>query len=580
MRKKKIENMEEMKTLKEVKFHFDAERNRIICNGEDVSLYDAFRMATPCKNHTEENMHALLKMVPGMTLFQLERILYCGTGCYTDEVFSPLFFADSTLCKTADELKELRQLVAWGCMTEEEYEKPEAKRLLIFWPSTKYFIDQGFLERLKEAGFGPLSLNEISPIDTFEKFIHYDYMGEFLYLDDQKDDPISVATAFQICGRNFRYQNPENFATIRYMFDGLTDFQYNVIALFVTGDKIEYSGEELVRKVPSSDMSEKKKLGELSRMFYCRLLHCTEVTPDISNNMYQLDSSFINTMKTTRRGSIDITTECEVGRMIFPDELKKEMLFYNSEVLVTLEEIQNYLHSENFNKLAEHFIKEGEKLGISCLLEGPSGTGKTAFVKEIARATGRPILMTDIAKLRSKDYGNDEKMIRKVFQEYLYYTCTMPLQPILFVDECETLIGSRTNPDGAANSSIVNMQNTVTNIILEELNDFEGIMFFCTNNACHIDLAIARRLTFQVHIGQPDQSTQVRIWRHFFPDMSEAEAREMANETNFTGGQIFAVKKKVRFKEILSGPVSFEELIRISGSNGRIQKRNPVGFGR
>ena len=574
--------MEDMKMVQEVEFKYDAERNRIVCNGEDISLYEAFRLATPMKNHTDENMDALLRMVPGLTLFQLEKILYCGTGCYTDEVFTPLFFADSTLCKTADELKELRQLVVCGIMTEEEFEKPEAKRLQIFWPSTQYYIDQDFLGRLKEAYFGPLLLdeNEKKQIEPFEKFIRRDPVDEILYLDGRHDEPISVAAAFDICRRNFRYQNDENIATIRNMFDGLTEFQYNVIVHYLTGNKIEYSGEELAKIVQPFDMNSNKKLNEISRMFYYSILYCCDVTPDINGNKYMLDSSFIKSIKTTTRGSIEVKTDCEVGRIIFPDELKKETLFYNSDVLATLEEIQCYLQKDNFDKLAEHFDEEGENLGISCLLEGPSGTGKTAFVKEIARATGRSILMTDISKLRGRDYSHDEKMIRKLFQEYQYYTCTMPVQPIMFVDECEVLIGSRTNPDGAANSSIVNMQNTVTNIILEELNDFEGIMFLCTNSASHIDHAIARRLTFQVHIGHPDQGTQVRIWRHFFPDMSEAEAREMANDTNFSGGQIFAVKKKVRFREILSGPVVFSDLKGICSSNGRLQKRNPVGFGR
>ena len=571
--------MEEMKKIQEVAFTYDAQKNRIVCNGEDISLYDAFRLATPMKNHTSENMDALLSMIPGMTLFQLEKILYCGAGCYTDETFSPLFFADSTLCKTADELKELRQLVACGCMTEEEFEKPESKNLMIFWPSTRYYIDPDFLGRLKDAGFGPLLLDEKKQIEPFEKFIHHDFSGQYLYLEDE-DEPISVADAFRICSSNFRYQSPENLATIRKMFDGLTEFQYNVIVHYLTGHKIEYSGEELAKIVPPFDMNDKKKQSEISRMFYYSLLYCCDATPDVNGNKYMLNSSLIKSIRTTTRGGIEVTTECEVGRMIFPDELKKETLFYNSDVLVTLEEIQSYLQNDNFNKLAEHFRKEGDNLGITCLLEGPSGTGKTAFVKEIARATGRPILMTDIAKLRSKDYGNDEKMIRKVFQEYQYSACIMPIRPILFVDECEVLIGSRTNPDGAANSSIVNMQNTVTNIILEELNDFEGIMFFCTNNASHIDPAIARRLTFQVHIGQPDQDTQVRLWRHFFPDISEVEAKEMANETNFTGGQIKRVKDKVKLKEILHGPVPFEELQRYCETNGKIQKRNPIGFGR
>lgn len=264
------------------------------------------------------------------------------------------------------------------------------------------------------------------------------------------------------------------------------------------------------------------------------------------------------------------------GEILYPHAMCEETLFYNGEALKTLDDITEYLEPRNYDRLESYFNDRMKPLAFTVLLEGASGTGKTAFCREIARRTKRPLLSVDIATLRYSDYGKDEKSIRQVFEDYEDFSA-IGQKPILFLDECDTLLTSRQSPDGQ-NSPLVNCLNTVTEIFMQELEHINGIVFMTTNHVEHIDKAIARRLMFQVHIGHPEREVQVKLWRSFFPYLTESEAEFAAETTNFTGGQILQVQKKAQLKEILHGSCSLNELMRFASSNGQINKRPNAEF--
>ena len=577
--------MEKNKIDYKVKLTYDEKRNSIIYKGKKVTLYDAFRLVTPMSNHTPKNIEALQNMIPGMSIFQLEKLLYCCASRFccsdtNDEILSPMF----SVCSNdfnEEQYKEIRQLVEWGCLTEQYETKPITPHSQTLWPSWRYHLDWNFLRYLKNAEYGKLYLTHINEIEPFEKFIHYNNRREYLYLDDETE-PIDILKAFHICRNIPRYKNLENIAIIHSMFPQLSEYQFNVLVLFINNRKYEknkeYNGEELIKTVPPFEMHEGEKENEIYRLYYLDVISCLFVSSNIRENKYELSDCFFEKIQKSGYKKVELKTDCQIGNIIFPNEIKNSCLFYNSDVLHSLEEIKVYMHDKNYKKLQEHFQKEVGHLSFTCLLEGPSGTGKTAFVKELARCTDRPILFIDIAKMRGGHWGDDEKRTRAIFEEYLFRSCTMPIQPILFVDECDTMLTCRQNPDGDINSSLVNGLNTVVEIWLQELDKFDGILFLTTNNVNHMDEAIARRLTFQIHIGHPDNEIQVKLWKHYFPNINETEAKIMAHETNFSGGQIVNVKKKMQFKEILFGPVSFAELQQACSTNSNIKKRNLIGF--
>ena len=416
--------------------------------------------------------------------------------------------------------------------------------------------------------------------ETTKKIIKYVSVSNCL--EDEDGNVLTLYDACEMCLREDEYSCQENLYELAWMFPSFNEFQFNIFCTLLSSKLMDCDEEILgtdLLKIPTRNLySEKVRIESLFQMYFWGIIYSLESSNDIIQDFLKLSEHIVSKIRLCLDNPFEVKTCSPMFSLILPCNLNEEKLFYNPDILDNLSEMRRYLEPENFKKLQEHFHKSGRNLSITCLLEGPSGTGKTAFVRELARSTGRPILFTDIAKLRGKDYGHDERMARMLFEEYKFWFWTMPVKPILFVDECDTLLSSRQNPDGNANSVLVNCHNTVMEIWLQELDNFEGILFLTTNNTSHIDTAIARRITHQINIGNPNHETQVKIWKHNFPGMSEQAARELANETNFTGGQIFNVKRKVQLKEVLDGPVSFEELLRISSTNGRIQKRNPVGF--
>ena len=569
-----------------INLEYDRKLNCLLVDGNPITLYEAFRQLSVMPNQTPENLKSLLMLTPDLNEWQLKKLLYCCASRFcaddTDDYRpQPTFSLNSDEFKSKKQWEEIRQLVIYGCLIEKDEEKPRGICINTQFDNNRYFLDWGFLKQLKSVDYGPLRLSAINKLDSFERSLHYNYKRETIcILSNGQLEEVNLLDAFHICKNNHRYKSLENIAVIRNMFPSLSEFQFNVVVLYINGDKKEWAYSELVKKVPPFNMDEQEKVSELSRLFHLGVIHCEFVNTNLQKNIYELSSTFLNKIHSCGTKKIKLEVDCPIGNIIFPDELKEETLFYNADVLQSLEEIKEYLLHDNYKRLEEHFEKELGRLSFASLLEGPSGTGKTAFVKEIARCTGRPIIFVDIAKLRGGHWGDDEKGTRAIFDEYLFRSCTMPIKPILFVDECDTILAKRQNPDGDINSSLVNGINTSVELWLQELDKFDGILFLTTNNANHMDEAIARRLLFQVHIGHPDEEIQVKLWQHFFPAMSESEAKEMANTTNFTGGQILKVKEKVKLKEILRGSVPFEELKRICGTNGKIQKRNPIGFGR
>lgn len=413
------------------------------------------------------------------------------------------------------------------------------------------------------------------------KRIVFDIRLKKMFLGRSRKQALSLEDALRLYCLEKEYQHDENLKAIRQMFPGLSLFQMRIIAFFLEDSfketAVSVSGKVLLtldESLPGPD-----KIKDIKRLQFLGVLECENAGIQVITSHFTLNKDFIESIILADSGPLTIRPDNPVGEFIFPESIKPERLFYNKDTFENLEDIAECLTVTNFDKLMKHHQTEGRNFPFTVLLEGPSGTRKTAFVKEIARRTGRAIFSLDVSKIRACDYGKEEKNLRGCFDEYEYIADMLGYCPIMFLDECDTLIAKRLEV-GGTNPSLTNLQNTVTEIWLQELDKFNGILFLTTNLATHMDETIARRLLFQVNIPHPDGDIQAQIWKHFFPSLEEPEARQLAKDTNFSGGQILQVKRKAKIKEILRGGVSFAEICRICGTNGKIQKRNPVGFGR
>ena len=267
----------------------------------------------------------------------------------------------------------------------------------------------------------------------------------------------------------------------------------------------------------------------------------------------------------------------KMGTLINPDNINLEKLYYNPAEREQIETLTTALDDTNYKDLVERMRFQGMKAGFSVLLYGYPGTGKTSSVKQIAKATGRSIYMVEIDKIQSKWVGESEKNLAKVFEEYKYCKKYFNIDPILLFNEADAILGKRFN----VNSAVDKTFNALQNILLQELEDFEGIFMATTNLADQLDKAFDRRLLYKVDFQKPEKSISKKILGHAFSYLTE-EIIEKINECyTLTGGQISNIKKKLLVKSILTKDLNLEEYVQVLCKDEIILNQNnrtPIGF--
>lgn len=189
------------------------------------------------------------------------------------------------------------------------------------------------------------------------------------------------------------------------------------------------------------------------------------------------------------------------------------------------------------------------------------------------------MLEVKVELLRNSDLGKDEKVITDLFEEYAESFERSKDYPIMFFDECEAHLCKRMNTD-SHNPTLVNHLNNIVGMWLKEFQDFHGILFLATNRKDDIDDAFARRILYQIEVEHPDKETQAEIWKTLFPRVLTSEqCKQLAEETNFSGGQIKQVQTKADIHELLHGKITFETIRSICETNGKTNTdRKKIGF--
>lgn len=210
------------------------------------------------------------------------------------------------------------------------------------------------------------------------------------------------------------------------------------------------------------------------------------------------------------------------------------------------------------------------------MLHGAPGTGKTEIVKQLAKATGREIMRVEISQSKSMWFGESEKKIKRIFTDYRAYAKECKQTPILFFNEADAIISKRKD---STISNVAQTENAIQNIILEELENFDGILMATTNLASNLDSAFERRFLFKVPFSKPSQEVRAKIWRSKLPDLEYKECQLLAHEFDFSGGQIDNIIRKSEIDEIVSGTSSnFEKIASFCNEESIIAKRPDIGF--
>lgn len=104
-----------------------------------------------------------------------------------------------------------------------------------------------------------------------------------------------------------------------------------------------------------------------------------------------------------------------------------------------------------------------------------------------------------------------------------------------------------------ATRAIDKMENSIQNIILEEMESLEGIMIATTNLTTNLDKAFERRFLYKIEFSRPDAEVRSQIWQVMLPSLSAGDARTLASQFDLSGGEIENITRRYTVSTILSG---------------------------
>ena len=200
------------------------------------------------------------------------------------------------------------------------------------------------------------------------------------------------------------------------------------------------------------------------------------------------------------------------------------------------------------------------------------------------KGKGAPEAASDITEIAGADdlfhangiIGESEKNVKAIFDEYRQLCNSSCLVPILLLNEADALIGKRMED---AERAVDKSENTIQDIVLQEMENFEGILIATTNLAGNMDPAFERRFLYKIEFEKPDTEARAKIWKSMLPSLNKKDAAALSERfPRFAGGQIENITRKVTVDEVLhGGKTKFSDIVSYCEQE-TIGKHQSIGF--
>ena len=173
-------------------------------------------------------------------------------------------------------------------------------------------------------------------------------------------------------------------------------------------------------------------------------------------------------------------------------------------------------------------------LGLAFNFAGPPGTGKTICAEAIAGALGKKLLAVNYAEVESMWAGETPKNVAALFRT------AGEEDSVLFFDEADAIAARRSV---ASATQFQRESNTTVNVLLRELEGFNGVVIFATNLAANFDPAFERRIRTHVRFEMPGATERERIWQvqihpTYTPLAEDVDFTALASQFAVSGGDI------------------------------------------
>ncbi len=148
------------------------------------------------------------------------------------------------------------------------------------------------------------------------------------------------------------------------------------------------------------------------------------------------------------------------------------------------------------------------------LLYGPPGTGKTMLAAATANEMDGYFINVDASAMMSKWLGEAEKNVAKLFSMARHYAKKEGKPVILFVDEVDSLLGSR-NSEVGGEVRTKNQFLTEMDGVNSKGKDLMLYVIGATNKPWSLDWPFLRRFQKRIYVSLPSQEAREHLFKEY-----------------------------------------------------------------
>ena len=212
--------------------------------------------------------------------------------------------------------------------------------------------------------------------------------------------------------------------------------------------------------------------------------------------------------------------------------------------------------------LADRLAERGERR-VSLCLNGPPGTGKSAYVRYLAERMGLEVVQKRASDLMSMWVGETEQRIAAAFAE------ARDTRQFLVFDEADSLLADRRFARRTWEVSQVNEMLTWM--------ESHPLPFACTTNFSeHLDPATLRRFDFKIALDYLRLSQAMAAFRTFF---GLAPPPGITGLASLTPGDFAVVRRRAEILDKLEDPEALRDMLR-EECEAKPNRPAAVGFSR
>lgn len=311
-----------------------------------------------------------------------------------------------------------------------------------------------------------------------------------------------------------------------------------------------------------------------SEIYGCGLLIPSSVVNDIVVSV-ALHSDFLNQTNLVKPVNQSNALSSKLFDLIKPEDIGFNKLIYPTDLQLRMDKYFKTISKDLFPTYLQNMKDQNLPENFSLMIYGESGVGKTSLVKQVAKKFNRPIFNVNLAELKTMWYGESERLIHQLFTDIRMATEELGIDPIVLFNEADGFFQNRTN--------FKHMNETNTNIItilLNELENFKGILIATSNYTDTIDKAFERRFVLKLHIPSPDRKAIKAIIKDKLNITNRAFIDKLLDKYQITPAEMDNVKQKSIILNIRPEHHNdIEELIKEEHAGWDMnKKRKHIGF--